>query len=79
MVRDSGPGVAPDQLDNIFKSFFTTKPNGMGIGLAICKTIVEAHAGQLKAMPAAPTGLVFTIDLPLFGKNGHQPSTKANP
>lgn len=68
IVRDSGPGVASDQLDNIFKSFFTTKPNGMGVGLAICKTIVEAHAGQLKAMPALPTGMVFTIDLPLSGK-----------
>jgi signal transduction histidine kinase len=68
MVRDSGPGIASDQLDNIFKSFFTTKPNGMGIGLAICKTIVEAHAGKLKAMPGAPMGMVFTIELPLFGK-----------
>jgi len=68
MVRDTGPGIASDQLDNIFKSFFTTKPNGMGVGLAICKTIVEAHAGQLKVMPATPTGMVFTIDLPLFGK-----------
>jgi C4-dicarboxylate-specific signal transduction histidine kinase len=67
-VRDSGPGVAPDQLDNIFKSFFTTKPDGMGVGLAICKTIVEAHAGQLKVMPASPSGMIFTIDLPLFGK-----------
>jgi len=71
MVRDSGPGVASGQLDNIFKSFFTTKPNGMGVGLAICKTIVEAHAGQLKAMPAVPTGMVFTIDLPLFRKKQH--------
>ncbi len=71
IVRDSGPGVASDQLDNIFKTFFTTKPNGMGVGLAICKTIVEAHAGQLKAMPALPTGMVFTIDLPLFGRRQH--------
>ena len=65
MVRDSGPGIAADQLDMIFKSFFTTKPDGMGVGLSICKTIVEAHGGKLRAIPGEPAGMLFTIELPL--------------
>jgi signal transduction histidine kinase len=68
IVRDSGPGIAADQLDSIFKSFFTTKPGGMGVGLSICKTIIEAHAGELKAIPGEPRGMVFTIRLPLYAK-----------
>ena len=64
-VQDSGPGIASDQLDLIFKSFFTTKPGGMGVGLSICKTIVEAHGGQLTVAHGDPVGMVFTIDLPL--------------
>jgi signal transduction histidine kinase len=64
-VQDSGPGIAPEHLDRIFKSFFTTKPSGMGLGLSICKSIVEAHGGTLKAMPGVPVGTVFTIDLRL--------------
>ncbi len=64
-VQDSGPGIAPEHLDRIFKSFFTTKPSGMGLGLSICKSIVESHGGTLKAMPGVPSGMVFTIDLRL--------------
>jgi signal transduction histidine kinase len=70
MVRDSGPGIAADQIDVIFKSFFTTKPEGMGVGLSVCKTIIEAHGGELKAIRGHPTGMVFTIDLPLRVKRG---------
>lgn len=64
-VQDSGPGIAPDQLDMIYRSFFTTKPGGMGVGLAICKTIVEALGGQLTAANGDSAGMVFTINLPL--------------
>ena len=64
-VQDSGPGVAPEHLDRIFKSFFTTKSTGMGVGLSICKSIVESYGGTLKAAPGVPVGMVFTIDLRL--------------
>jgi C4-dicarboxylate-specific signal transduction histidine kinase len=77
-VQDSGPGIASDQHDLIFKSFFTTKPGGMGVGLSICKTIVEAHGGQLMVADGDPVGTVFTIDLPLrvrrqHAANNHKP------
>jgi signal transduction histidine kinase len=63
-VEDSGPGIDPKQLDSIFDAFMTTKPNGMGLGLAICRMIVERHAGRLVALPAKPRGSVFQIVLP---------------
>jgi signal transduction histidine kinase len=63
-VEDSGPGIDPKQLDSIFDAFMTTKPNGMGLGLAICRMIVERHAGQLVALPARSRGSVFQIVLP---------------
>jgi signal transduction histidine kinase len=64
-VQDSGPGIPIGHLELIFKSFYTTKPDGMGLGLPICKTIVEAHGGVLSAVPANPAGMIFTVDLPL--------------
>ena len=64
-VQDTGPGIASEHLDRIFKSFFTTKPGGMGLGLSICKSIVESYGGTLKAAPGNPVGMVFTIDLRL--------------
>jgi signal transduction histidine kinase len=81
-VQDSGPGIASDQLDLIFKSFFTTKPGGMGVGLSICKTIVEAHGGQLTVAHGDPVGMVFTIDLPLrvrrqHAANNHKPAAES--
>jgi signal transduction histidine kinase len=48
-VEDSGPGIAPENFDRIFEAFVTTKPQGMGLGLAICRMIIERHAGQLSA------------------------------
>ncbi len=68
VVQDSGPGIAPEHVNEVFKSFFTTKPDGMGLGLSICKSIVEAHGGQLTAMPAEPVGTVFTVSLPSSGE-----------
>ncbi|MFC5757905.1 ATP-binding protein [Rhizobium sp. GCM10022189] len=62
-VRDSGPGLA--SVDQVFEPFFTTKADGMGMGLAICKSIVEAHGGRLWAENAEPTGAAFIFMLPL--------------
>jgi two-component system sensor kinase FixL len=52
-------------MDRMFKSFFTTKTNGMGMGLAICQSIVESHGGRLTASPANPRGAVLKIVLPV--------------
>jgi PAS domain S-box-containing protein len=64
MVRDTGPGLAPAALDRVFESFYTTKPSGMGLGLSICRSIVEAHGGQLWASANEPRGAVFQFTLP---------------
>jgi PAS domain S-box-containing protein len=64
MVEDSGPGIDPENVDRIFNPFFTTKSQGMGIGLSICRSIIEAHNGRLSARSAADRGSVFQIELP---------------
>jgi signal transduction histidine kinase len=64
-VVDSGPRVDPEVVNKMFQPFFTTKSSGMGMGLSICKTIVEAHGGQLTASPNNPHGMEFKITLPL--------------
>nr|WP_272950139.1 ATP-binding protein [Sinorhizobium meliloti] len=64
-VRDSGVGL--QDAEKIFEPFYTTKHNGMGIGLSICRSIVGAHAGTLWASPSEPSGTVFTFALPLSG------------
>jgi signal transduction histidine kinase len=63
-VADSGPGFAPKDVNHIFDPFFTTKSEGMGMGLAICRSLVEAHNGRLSARPGAEQGAVFEITLP---------------
>src|SRR5262249_50076472 len=63
-VEDSGPGIDPKELDNIFDAFVTTKTNGMGLGLALCRMIIERHAGELSASPAHPRGAIFQVVLP---------------
>ena len=63
-VEDSGPGIDPGKLDRIFEPFFTTKAKGMGMGLSICRSIVEAHGGRLTAAPGKMCGLVFVLVLP---------------
>ena len=64
-ITDSGPSVDPKIVEKMFQHFFTTKPSGMGMGLPICKTIVEAHGGTLTASPSKPHGMEFRIVLPL--------------
>jgi len=63
-VSDCGTGIAPDDAAHIFEPFFTTKPNGMGMGLAISRTIIEAHGGDIRAERNTPEGTTFTFTLP---------------
>jgi signal transduction histidine kinase len=64
-VKDSGPGIQPEYIGQIFEPFVTTKKNGMGMGLAICRMIVERHGGQLSASSDINTGAQFEIILPI--------------
>jgi len=64
MVEDSGPGIDPENVDRIFHPFFTTKSQGTGMGLPVCRSIIEAHNGRLSVRPAADRGSVFQISLP---------------
>jgi PAS domain S-box-containing protein len=63
-VEDSGIGIVPENINRIFSAFFTTKSHGMGLGLAICRSIVESHGGRLSASPNYPHGAAFQIVLP---------------
>jgi signal transduction histidine kinase len=63
-VRDSGTGLDSESLDHLFQPFFTTKSGGMGMGLSICRGIVEAHGGRVWAMPNVPNGATFQFALP---------------
>jgi signal transduction histidine kinase len=63
-VRDSGPGIDPERLEQVFEPFYTTKSSGMGMGLSICRSIVAAHAGRLWAEANQPRGTVFHLTLP---------------
>ncbi|SEB97089.1 Histidine kinase-, DNA gyrase B-, and HSP90-like ATPase [Rhizobiales bacterium GAS188] len=69
-VEDSGPGVDPKQLDNIFTAFVTTKTHGMGLGLAICRMIIEDHAGQLTASSDGKNGTLFQFVVPIGLRDG---------
>src|SRR6516162_4482243 len=64
-VQDTGPGLDPEKLDRLFQSFYTTKPDGIGMGLAISRSIAEAHGGRLSAAPNQPHGAVFRLTLPV--------------
>jgi signal transduction histidine kinase len=63
-VRDSGAGLDPESVDHIFDAFYTTKSSGMGMGLAIGRSIIEAHSGRLWASANAPRGAIFQFTLP---------------
>jgi len=64
-VSDSGPGLAPADMKRVFEPFFTTKVNGLGLGLLICRSIVEDHDGELMAAHNTPRGAVFRFVLPI--------------
>ncbi|SIO48674.1 PAS domain S-box-containing protein [Bradyrhizobium erythrophlei] len=68
-VRDSGPGLVPGTLEHLFDAFYTTKPGGLGMGLSICRSIIEAHGGRLGASNFAPQGAVFHFTLPKSGQD----------
>ena len=63
-VEDSGSGINPENIDRIFGSFFTTKAEGMGMGLSICRSIIESHGGRLWASPSHPQGAILQFTLP---------------
>jgi C4-dicarboxylate-specific signal transduction histidine kinase len=68
-VQDSGPGLAPGTIEQLFESFYTTKPDGLGLGLSICQSIIEAHGGELSASANAPRGATFQFTLKAIATN----------
>lgn len=66
-VTDSGPGFDPDTASSLFNAFYTTKANGMGMGLSICRSILEAHGGRIHASATPDAGATFTVSLPIHG------------
>jgi signal transduction histidine kinase len=79
-VRDTGPGIAPDDRERVFETFYTTKSSGVGMGLSICRSIIDAHGGRLWADANEPRGAVFQFTLPArigvhdFSSAGSQPT-----
>ena len=73
-ISDSGSGIDPKNVERIFEPFFTTKLRGMGMGLSICRSIVETHDGRLWVSPGTPHGSVFHVRLPRAAESA-SPST----
>ena len=71
-IADSGPGLAPEVADRLFQPFVTTKPAGLGIGLSICRSIVDAHGGRLFASDNPGGGVVFHVHLPTAEASGER-------
>jgi len=68
-VRDRGVGLEAGQVDAVFEAFYTTKPHGMGMGLAISRSIIEAHGGRLWAQPNQGPGATFAFSLPALAED----------
>jgi signal transduction histidine kinase len=64
-VQDNGYGIDPEHIERVFDAFFTTKEKGMGMGLAICRSIIDAHGGMLRAFSGRSSGAVFVFTLPV--------------
>lgn len=69
-VSDSGIGIAENEMDKIYDAFFTTKPMGVGMGMSICRSIIEAHGGRIRAMRNNGPGLTVQFNLPAYGADG---------
>jgi signal transduction histidine kinase len=82
-VRDSGPGIDPTHLERVFEAFYTTKSRGVGMGLSICRSIIDAHGGRLWAEVNEPRGTIFQFTLPAvqvgheFSSGVHSPDVRA--
>ena len=63
-VRDTGPGLPPSSAERLFEAFYTTKADGMGMGLSICRSMIAAHGGRLTASANEPRGAVFRFTVP---------------
>jgi C4-dicarboxylate-specific signal transduction histidine kinase len=63
-VRDTGPGIDPENIERVFEAFYTTKSSGVGMGLSICRSIIDAHGGRMWAEANEPRGAVFQFTLP---------------
>jgi two-component system sensor kinase FixL len=71
-VTDNGAGIASGLLERIFDSFFTTKPQGLGVGLSVSREIVAAHGGHIEAVNRAEGGAVFRVTLPMAEEKHHE-------
>jgi C4-dicarboxylate-specific signal transduction histidine kinase len=78
-LQDTGPGIAPDLFDRVFTPFFTTKPSGSGLGLAVSRRIISDHGGQIRVEAPEAGGTRFIIELPRFAVvNNHVPEGVVN-
>jgi len=71
-IQDTGIGVVPELLGGLFNPFYTTKPHGMGLGLSICRSIVEAHGGQIWGVPQCRPGMTFKFAIPAPAQSGRR-------
>ena len=67
-VEDCGVGIDPEHVERLFNAFFTTRPSGMGMGLSICRSIIEAHGGKIRASRNVGPGATFQFALPAYRK-----------
>jgi signal transduction histidine kinase len=77
-VQDSGPGLNPESFERLFDPFYTTKPDGMGMGLSICRSIVEAHGGRVWASRTGGRGAIVQFTLPV-GEGARREATSVGP
>ena len=78
-VRDSGPGIDPEHLEGVFEAFYTTKSGGVGMGLSICRSIIDAHGGRVWAAANKPGGTIFFSLLCPARKGTHEFSLGGSP